>query len=163
VGGWQLTAIHDYNSGDPIRVGQSGINTPEGFSWCIRPDFTGANLSLGGAPGKVDFFNGTPYLNSAAFAESPRTGNGVPLRVGNTPRYIDGLRGPHNMSEQFRMSKRFPLYRERASFQVGMTMTNPLNRTTRYIATTNIADFDFGQVYQGGDGRTLQLDARVEW
>jgi len=163
IGGWQIAAIHNYRSGDPIAVIQAGINAPDGFSNGIRPDMTGQALTLGSAPTKVDFLDGTPYLNPAAFEASPQTPNGVPLRVGNAPRFIDGLRGPHSMTEEFRASKRFPVYRERLTFQLGATMNNPLNRTTRYIATTTYGDPAFGQVFQGGGGRTLQLDGRLEW
>jgi hypothetical protein len=60
------------------------------------------------------------------------------------------------------MSKFFPLY-ESLKFQVGMTMTNPFNRTNRYIVSTTVGDSGYGQLLQGGGGRTLQIDARVEW
>jgi hypothetical protein len=163
IGGWQIAAIHNYHSGDPIAVIEAGINAPDGFANGIRPDMTGQPLTLGPAPTKVDFLMGTPHINPNAFVSSPQTPNGVPLRVGNAPRFIDGLRGPHSMTEQFRASKRFPVYKERLTFQLGATMTNPLNRTTRYIATTTYGDPAFGQVLQGGGGRTLQLDGRFEW
>ncbi len=163
LGGWQLAAIHNYRSGDPLSIGQSGINAPDGFSGGIRPDFTGQPLTLGGASGKVDFAEPTAYLNPAAFKESPMTGNGVPLRVGTTPRIIDGLRSPHSMGEQFRMAKKFPIYKERLNFQLGMTLTNPFKRTGRYIVSTTVGDSGFGQLLQSGGGRTMQLDGRIEW
>jgi hypothetical protein len=162
LGGWQLSAVHEYQTGAALNISQSGISSPDGISGDIRPDVTGQPYSLGGAASKVDFFEPTPYLNPAAFAESPRTGNGVPLRVGTAPRYIDGVRGPHEMSEQFRMSKYFDIY-ERLKFQIGLTMTNPFNRTIRRIDSTNVGDSTFGQLFADGGGRTLQLDARIEW
>ena len=162
LGGWQFAANHNYRSGDPISIYQGGIAAPDGFSSGIRPDVTGRPYALGGAPGKVDFFESTPYLNPAAFTESPMTGNGVPLRVGTAPRFIDGTRGPHVMSESFRMSKSFPIY-ERINFLIGMTMTNPFNRTDRYLVTTTVGDFGFGELLAGGGGRTIQIDARFEW
>lgn len=162
LGDWQFSGVHNYRSGDPLSIGQSGIESPDGFSGGIRPDATGQPYATVGAPDKVDFFEPTPYLNPSAFAESPRTGNGVPLRVGTAPRFIDGVRGPHFMSEQFRMSKAFPIY-ERVRFLIGMTMTNPFNRTNRYFVTTTVGESGFGELLQGGGGRTLQLDARFEW
>jgi hypothetical protein len=165
VGGWQFAAIHNYKSGNPIQIFQSGVNAPFGFA-SIRPDLlSGVSGTLGGAPTKVDVNDGTPYLNPAAFAPSPLTANGVPLRVGTAPRVLPNIRGPHSMDETFRMSKKFPLFKQRENtfFQLGMSMTNPFNRTSRYIGDTTVGDADFGKVFAGGGGRTLQLDARIEF
>jgi hypothetical protein len=120
---------------------------------------------LGGVPGKLDFFNGSGYLNPAAFAQSPTTANGTPLRVGTAPRYLPNVRGPSQLSETFSMHKRFPLYKqnEKTFLQLGMTWTNPFNRIRPYIQDTSVGDANFGQVYAGGGGKTLQLDARIEF
>jgi hypothetical protein len=162
VGGWQLSGVHQYQTGAALAISQSGISSPDGFSAGIRPDVTGEDYSLGGAPGKTDFFVPVSYLNPGAFEESPRTGDGVPLRVGTAPRYIDGVRGPHSVSEQFRLSKYFDIY-ERLKFQIGLTMNNPFNRTFREFVSLGVGDSGFGQLQQRGDGRELQLDARFEW
>jgi hypothetical protein len=163
LGGWQLAAIHNYRSGDPLAVFSSGLNVPVGFSGSIRPDIlSGVPLTLGPMPSHVDYSNPTPYLNPNAFANVPTTPDGVPLRVGTAPRYIDGLRGPMVLDETFRLSKKFT-FKERLSTGVGMTMTNPFNRTTRYIGDTTVGDSTFGMLYAGGGGRTIQLDARIEF
>jgi hypothetical protein len=44
-----------------------------------------------------------------------------------------------------------------------MAMTNPFNRTGRYFSTTTVGDADFGKLLANGGGRTLQLDARIEF
>ena len=166
VGGWQLAAIHNYRSGDPISLFQAGLNIPAGFAYGIRPDLlTGVPETLGGAPSRVDVVNGTPYLNPAAFAPTPVTPNGVPLRVGTAPRVLPNIRGPHHMDEIFRMSKKFPLYKQKENtfFHLGMTMTNPFNRTGRFIRDTAVGDADFGKVFATGGGRTIQLEARAEF
>jgi hypothetical protein len=164
IGGWKFASIHNYRAGGPIAVGQSGVNSPPGFSGGIRPDVLGSDQTLGGAPGKVDVFNGTAYLNPDAFAHSPVTGNGTPLRVGTAPRFLPNVRGPHSMSETFRMSKKFPLWKtESKFFQMGMTWTNPFNRTSRYFQDLTVGDADFGKLFAGGGGKTLQLDGRIEF
>jgi hypothetical protein len=163
IGGWQLAAIHNYHSGPPLSVTSSGLNVPAGFSGAIRPDvLSGVPLTLGPMPSHVDYANPTPYLNPAAFKNVPTTPDGVPLRVGTAPRYLDYLRGPHVMDETFRASKRF-YFMEGKYFGVGATLTNPLNRTTRYLGDTTVGDSTFGMLYAGGGGRVLQLDARIEF
>ena len=162
LGDWQLAANHQYRSGDPVTISQGGLETPDGFYGGIRPDVVSSQLTLGGAPENVDWSEPTPYLNPDAFVESPRTGAGVPLRVGTTPRFLSSVRGPHVMYEQFRLSKRFPIY-ERLMFQIGMNMTNPFNRTDRYFASTSVGDSAFGSLLQGGGGKVVQIDARFEW
>jgi hypothetical protein len=61
------------------------------------------------------------------------------------------------------MSKRFPLWSERRFFQLAMTWTNPFNRASRYFQSLAVGDSNFGQLYAGGGGKTLQLDARIEF
>jgi len=69
------------------------------------------------------------------------------------------------MDEIFRMSKKFPLYKQKENtfFQLGMTMTNPFNPTGRFIPDTAVGDADFGKVFATGGGRTIQLEARIEF
>jgi carboxypeptidase family protein len=165
IGGWKLAAIHNYWSGGSLQLSESGLSTPSGFAFNIRPDVVSSQETLGGSPGKVDFFNGTPYLNPAAFVSSPITPNGTPLRVGSAPRFLPNVRGPAYLSETFRMSKRFPLWKqsENKFMQLGMTWSNPFNRLSPYIGDLTVGDSNFGQVYAGGNGKTLQLDARIEF
>ncbi len=160
LAGWTVSGIHQYQTGGVISLGQDGINAPSGFGE-FRPDIVGSNLSLGGAPDSLDYFNGTPYLNSAAFQESPRTGNGVPLRVGTAPRRLDAVRGPHSASERFRMTKKF-IFTEDINFELGVAMINPFNRHGREFVTTNVSSADFGMLRISGDGqRTIQIEARI--
>ena len=162
IGGWTLSAIHQYQAGGVIGVGQSGVHVPAGFGR-FRPDVTGAVQTLGGAPKGLDFFVGTPYLNPDAFTLSPRTANGVPLRVGTAPRYLPNVRGPYSASERFRMVKAFKIY-ERLNFSVGFAAVNPFNRHGRRIMSTNISSSNFGKmIVTGGSRRTIQLEGRMEW
>lgn len=164
LGGWQLAGIHNYSSGLPIQVTYSGYTIPAGFAGGIRPDvLTSVPLTLGGAPSHTDFSKGTPYLNPAAFAIQPTTENGVPLRPGTAPRFLPTVRGPHQMSETFRLSKRFYI-REKTFFGIGATADNLFKRTDREFLGLDIADpSSFGQLVQRGGGRTIQLEGRFEF
>jgi len=164
LGGWQLAAIHNYSSGFPISVGESGVNVPPGFAYNIRPDIVaGQQLTLGGIPGNVDVQNPSPYLNPAAFTSSPLTPNGTPLRVGTAPRNLPTTRGPANLGEKFRISKRFYFIGEKHFFELGASMVNPLKRTVPYIADTTVGDSAFGTVLLGGGDRVMQLSGRIEF
>jgi hypothetical protein len=163
VGGWKLAAIHNYLSGGALQLGESGVNAPPGFAGNIRPDVISSDEKHGGVPSKVDVFNGTPYLNPSAFATSPLTVNGTPLRVGTAPRFLSNVRGPMQLSEDFRISKRFPLWGEKRFFQIGSTWTNAFNRHSRYFQSLTVGDSNFGQLYAGGGPRRIQVDARIEF
>ncbi|MEO8131597.1 MAG: TonB-dependent receptor, partial [Bryobacteraceae bacterium] len=163
IGGWQFAGIHNYSSGNPIQVTYSGYNIPAGFATGIRPDVLSSKETVGGAPSKTDFNVGTPYLNPAAFGPQPLTDNGVPLRVGTAPRFLPQVRGPHQMRETFRMSKRFYV-REKTFLGIGATADNPFKRTSRDFLGTDIADpGSFGKLVQRGGGRTIQIEARIEF
>jgi len=75
------------------------------------------------------------------------------------------VRGPGRYSENVRISKRFPIYKQKETtfLQVGGSWTNPFNRKTPYISDTTVGDATFGQVFAGGGGKILQLDARIEF
>jgi hypothetical protein len=163
LGGWQLSAIQHYSDGNPVQVTESGLLIPNGIAPNIGPDVTGQPLTLGGSANNVDVFNPTPYLNPAGFSLVPHTADGVPLRVGSAPRYTN-IRGPGIASETFRVEKKFPFTkREGTFFGLGMTMTNPFNRHSPYISSTDVTSSQFGELLAGGGGRTVQLDGRIEF
>ncbi len=163
VGGWQLSGIHNYASGFPVAINYTGYNTPAGFG-AVRPDVvSGVPMTMGDISSlKLDDSVPAQWLNPAAFAVQPLSGNGVPLRVGTAPRNLN-IRGPMTVSETFRMSKAFPFLHEKASFKLGMTMQNPFKRTYAQFADTTVGDSSFGQLLERGASRTMQLDARIDF
>ena len=164
LGGWQLAAIHNYSSGFPVSVSESGLNTPPGFASGIRPDVvSGQPLTVGSASQKVDVQNPTQWLNPDAFAPSPSTAAGTPLRVGTAPREFPTLRGPATLSETFRIAKKFTFHKEGQYFELGATMSNPLKRTFATINDTTVGDSSFGTLLQAGGDRVLQLSGRIEF
>jgi hypothetical protein len=164
LGGWQLSAIHNYHSGAPVQVFESGLTTPPGFGTGIRPDvLSGVPLTVGDPSQKVDVQNPTQWLNPAAFAPSPQTSSGTPLRVGTAPRLFPTLRGPAGLSESFRIAKQFPIHKEGQYFEIGAVMTNPLKRTFATINDNTVGDEGFGTLLQGGGNRVMQISARIQF
>jgi len=164
LGGWEFSAIQHYADGGPVQISEGGLLIPNGFAGGIRPDsVAGQSLVLHGMPSNADVFNPLPYINPAKFSPVTQTSDGMPLRVGTAPRYTR-IRTAGVASESFKIQKKFPITsREGTWFGIGATMTNPFNRHSPYIASTDITSSEFGQVLAGGGGRTVQLDARINF
>jgi hypothetical protein len=92
---------------------------------------------------------------------APRTGAGVPIRLGTAPRYLN-IRGPHSASEDFRITKQFPVY-ESMKLEIGASFINAFKRIGRSFASTNIDSGNFGKLLASGGGRTIELLGRIEW
>jgi hypothetical protein len=171
LGGWQLSGLQNYASGMPIEVYSGGLTTPTGFG-NIRPNILSSNLANGNIPGPGSLNYqadpttgfGTQWLNQASFANVPCSAiNCVPLTVGTAPRNL-GISGYPTISETFRLSKIFPLFRsERAKLRVGANVSNPFKREGAGLMDSTVGDSGFGQVLSGGGGRTMQLEARIDW
>ncbi|HEY7211310.1 MAG TPA: TonB-dependent receptor [Bryobacteraceae bacterium] len=164
LGGWQIAANQNYSSGFPLAISEAGLNVPPGFAPNIRPDIVaGIKQTVGGIPDHVDVTEPSQYLNPLAFAQSPLTANGTPLRVGTAPRTLPSIRGPAILTEKLRISKRFYLGGERRFLEVAASMTNPLKRTVPYVNDTTVGDSTFGTLLLGGGDRVMQLNARIEF
>ena len=158
LGGWQFAGIHNYQSGNPIQVYYSGYSIPAGFAPGIRPDQIGTNLTLGGAPTHTDFSKGTPYLNPGCVRGAADHRKRCAVKTGHGAKVLASVRGPHQMRETFRMSKRF-YFTEKTFLGVGATVDNPFKRTSRDWLGLDIADpGSFGQLVQRGGGRTIQIE-----
>ena len=162
MGGWTLTGVHQYRSGDPISVGISGYNNAI-FSGNIRPDWlAGANtvIDTGAA---VQTNGGTPYLNPAAFGRVPATSNAIFTRLGTAPRVLPNVRGPRVSSEDIGMMKSFH-FTEDAKFEIRMDAFNIFNRAGRGGLVTDVASPLFGRLTGQQYGpRSVQLAARFEF
>jgi hypothetical protein len=70
VGGWRVTAIHAYRSGDPLQVYNGSTETGFG-QWGVRADVVPDVPQKVAWPGPVDSASGTQYLNPEALASPP--------------------------------------------------------------------------------------------
>jgi hypothetical protein len=177
VSGWQITAIQQYMSGDPLVVSSSlgtRINNAvradivSGVSQRLSPQ--GLNAVLDYDPDTGAVTNGTAWLNPAAFADPPSSpDNGYPLRIGNSPRYLSNVRGPGHLSEDFGIIKNTRI-NERLSFQFRADMFNVLNRTGLGNPDTSLGDGypadggSFGLITEPDhDPRVIQFALRLNF
>jgi hypothetical protein len=161
VSGWQITAIQQYLSGDPLVVASSlGTN----FTPAVRSDVVSGVPQKVQSPG-LDVENGTQYLNPAAFADPPSSDeNGYPLRIGTSPRFLPNVRGPGHLNEDFGIIKNTRIT-ERVEVQFRADMFNVFNRTGLGNPDTSLGDgSDFGKVFGPMNGpRIIQFALRLNF
>lgn len=161
-GGWTVTGIHNYRSGDPISVGISGYNN-QIFGGAIRPDWLTGAPSVIDTGAAVQTNGGTPYLNPQAFGRLPITPNALFTRLGTAPRVLPNVRGPQFSSEDFGISKSIS-FAERFRFEIRGEAYNAFNRAGRGGLVTDVASPLFGRLTGQQYGpRSVQLAARIEF
>jgi len=160
LGGWTLTGIHNYRSGNPLAPGTSGLQNGRAiFSSTVRPDVIAGAPQVIYAGGPVQVGTGTPYLNPAAFDQVPRTANNVPLRLGNAPPYLD-VRGFHQFGEDFGIMKRFA-FTEIHAIEIRADFLNAFNRAGRGDPVMDVTNPLFGRFTGSQRGpRNIQLELR---
>jgi len=163
-GGWRITAIHAYRSGNPLQIGNSSIETGFG-QWGVRADVIPGVPQTVAWTGPIDSENGTQYLNPAAFGSPPLDPEWEYLaqRWGTSSRFLPYTRGPGFQSEDFgilkdtRITERFIL-RFRADF------FNFLNRTGRGDPDTYVDSDSFGKIFGVAQGpRNIMLSLRLDF
>lgn len=170
--GWQVTAIQQYLSGDPLYV-SSSLNNSLASGVAVVPGIHADVVA--GVPQEVhtsglDVINGTAYLNPAAFADPPASPNGnYPMRIGTGPRFLAQTRGPFHSNEDFGIIKNTRI-NERVTFQIRADMFNVFNRTGRGDPDTNLGDGlpsqggTFGLIFGPDNGpRVVQFALRVNF
>jgi len=164
--GWQITAIQQYLSGDPLSI-SSGLSTS--FTPAERADIVAGVAQTVPLKG-LDVVNGTPMLNPAAFVNPPSSANsGYPLRVGTSGRFLPNIRGPAHQNEDFGIIKETRIT-ERVTFQIRADMFNVFNRTGRGDPDTLLGDGypaaggTFGLILGPMNGpRVIQVAARLNF
>lgn len=165
LGGWTVTAIQQYQSGNPLSIGTSIDTSGYLFNGGIRGDVISGQPLTVSRSGRLDLATGTgiQVLNPNAFAQPPTTANGVVLRLGNSPRYFGNLRGPYQPSENFGIFKRFP-FTERRNIELRADAFNAFNRSGLGDPVTTVGDPKFGQIIDVQQGpRQIQVALRINF
>jgi len=153
VGGWKLNGFVRYQSGYALNI--STTNTLSALGYSTK----NANY-IGGKPTGVTNpreFNPSRdrYLNSAAF--------GIPdtYAFGNLATRLDWLRGFTAKSESLQVAKSTRIT-ERVGLELGVDLSNPFNFHRWADPATNVADtLNFGKVTAAGEGRVVQISAKI--
>ena len=142
TGGWQVSTIYSFTSGDPVDVTSPG------------------DLALNGAPTERPILVGNPHVdnrtinrwfNTAAFAPNP------PGLWGNVSRNF--LRGPKTWTMDMSLSRRFQI-RESQRFEVRAEAFNFFNHFRPGDPTAAINSPIFGKIVSALDPRILQFAAK---
>ncbi len=160
VGGWTLTAIQRYRSGDPLQFVDGNFDPSVIFTDAIRPDRV-IGVPVYQKSGGYDLANGTTWINPQAFTSVPSSPGGVPLRLGNAPRVL-AIYGPWQPSELAGLLKVFPI-RENFTFELRADAENIFNRTTRGDPVTDLSSPQFGKVLNVYGQRKFQFSGRIRF
>ena len=154
AGGWQISAIVDYESGTPFGVAENGNPLLNGFN---RPNI------VPGQRRKIysyeNVYKGLPVFNPKAFVQTAN-----PWILGDSPAVLSSLRTPFSSNENVNLAKHFRFGEHvRATLQVDYF--NVLNRVQFLGPDANASDSTFGIVGQGqaNANRQGQAQFRLEF
>jgi hypothetical protein len=170
IGGWTISAIHNYRSGDPLGIVAGAYHWND---WYIGSPSAGwradvvkdSDQQTMGLPDNIDADAGSQYLSPDAFEAPPGTDGWIPLRVGTAPRHLPNVRGPALYSEDVSIIKRNNLpWREGMTFEFRADIRNFFNRAGMGNPNTDISSSDFGKIYSSRGGpRAFQLGLRLNF
>ncbi|HWS99422.1 MAG TPA: carboxypeptidase regulatory-like domain-containing protein [Pyrinomonadaceae bacterium] len=182
VGGWQITGIHRYRSGNAlvpfIAGGQRDFLQLVGFLGNLRPNFTGEPFTTDNPATGTEY----RYLNSAAFSRPDDYRNAPPFLLNGevNPAYVsyyadptrffgnssptdNDLRGQPFFSEDFSVMKKTRIS-ETTYFEIRMEVFNLFNRGRFGYPILNVDDQGgFGLSFRNGDifqPRRIQVGGR---
>lgn len=151
LGGWKISAIHNYQSGYPLRVNSNlslGI-----FSGGERANYVGGPMKN---PAYTGDPNTAPYINLSAFQRP------APFTFGNSGLNLPWLRSPATLEEDVTLGKDFPLFKEGQRLEFKASAFNIGNRVRFGGINTTVEDQNFGKLTsQQNRAREVQLSLRA--
>lgn len=134
-GGWALSGIHTFNSGEFLRFGQMIVNGDPRI----------------GDKTRDRWFDTSVFQKAESF--TPRT----------NPQQYDGLTGPKFWNVDLTLGKYFPIT-ERVRIEFRMEAYNVTNSFIPSMPVTDVLNTNFGRsVNQGNAGRELQYTVRIHF
>ncbi|MGD0471067.1 MAG: carboxypeptidase-like regulatory domain-containing protein [Terriglobales bacterium] len=161
AGGWQISAILDYEGGTPFGPG-------ENYSPLGGPDFpntvSGVSIKTFSYQRTIDYFTGktkTPPVQFTTNAFALTT----PYALGDGMRHYPGLRNPPYRNENFNAMKHFT-FGERVTGTLRVDYFNAFNRTVLQAPDADANDSTFGEITntsQSNANRHGQATFRLEF
>ena len=156
AGGWQIGAVHTYESGTPLSVTSpnwdSGIFAGNLCGGCSRPNVVpGVNESA--LNGKF-VYGVSRRLNPAAFTVAPN------FTFGDAPRAL-GVRELFSLNEDANVAKRIPMGTDRLQAIFRMEFFDVLNRHKFTGFNTSVGQPGFGQASGASGPRNMQANLRI--
>ncbi len=147
LGGWQLSSVLNFRTGEPLRITQSSNIANS------RPDYNGGNQVLD------DWRDTLQYLDRSAYTAIPISpASGATIRPGN--QNSSQVRGPGRRRVDMTLAKTFSL-RGRTQLQVRFESFNVFNWLQFNNPQTNINSAIFGQITTVASTRTGQIGLRM--
>ncbi|MFN0105377.1 MAG: TonB-dependent receptor domain-containing protein [Bryobacteraceae bacterium] len=166
IGGWQLTGIHGWRSGNPVSISTGGIVLPTGNA--ARPDLVAGVPIVLNSDAPINFrgiTGGTAYLNRAAFTNPPVFAGGqtVVQRLGTVGPYLPNIRDRRLTSFDASIQKMFK-FTEQRYFELRGTFLNAFNMAGVGGLNTNLTSPFFGQYTGPQQGpRNIEIALRFNF
>ncbi|MGH9328354.1 MAG: hypothetical protein ACRD2B_16925, partial [Terriglobia bacterium] len=164
LGGWTLSALQAYTSGDSLSLVTDQFTplSPNGST--IYPEQVLGVKETVPYRGPLDSVNGNPYLNPAAFKDPPLTPiNGFAENYGTLSPYLPNIRGDAHFTESASLFKRFYID-ERSYLTLRGDFFNVFNRTGLADPVTDIDNPLFGRITDVQQGpRSVQVQLQLNW
>jgi hypothetical protein len=156
LGGWRITGIQVYSSGNPIALSRN--NPLSTLFGTIRPVIDSYDNWRGPISGDKFDPNVDRYFKPAnQFPAQPVLG------FGNVTRYNPKVRAPWNQTENVSLAKSFKIGENRR-IDIRGEAFNLFNRTIFSVPNTNLNNAAFGQVTgQANSPRQLQVGLKIYW
>ncbi len=175
LGGWALSGIFTYDSGNPLLVTGTGCTTPS--SGTCMPDLKPGMLNhirQNGSWGKgltAANLSGINYLNSAAFSvpssfplPAGANSKAVPVtKIGDSPRTNLNLWSPSHYNLNASLQRSFNITPERVKFVFQADAFNVTNKVTFGGINTVATSSTFGQVTSASGNRDFQFSGRINF
>jgi hypothetical protein len=142
IGGWQLSGIYLFSSGDPLTFGVQSATLGNG--WGTRPNQIGN-------PG-ISNPSASQWFNPAAFATP------APYRFGTSG--IGILDGPGSHVINLALMKKFA-FAERKYVQFRWEAFNAFNHVNLGDPNTTIGQSTTGHIFSAGDARQMQIALKL--
>jgi hypothetical protein len=164
IGGWRLSAIHVYTSGQPLQLtgggiglgGRSAAVVKTLDNWVVDiPD----SPNIRAASGFTSYYQ--PVCNIAAFCNAAGQVVAQPTTFGQAPRYNGRARRMSNLGENVSLQKSF-FFTEKVKMDFRWELFNVLNRVVFNQPDNNITSGNFGRITsQFNSPRQMQFGLKL--